>query len=484
MNIFDFENRLKNYTSNSKGDVDMDRLLKDLNIKPQAKTNSRFAYYFFAAILTVGLSYIGYSIFLQSPMESASNQEVLAPNPIVLSQDHITQANSNVVDVDNSISSSHPNIKEERNEAISSKDHNKVKKAPVQKVMDKVSTNLIEQNSNSTLNIEDAYITPIVPAKHEEIKEENKTEVSKLIADTKIIESYPNQQKAESLKKSIENLDLLPLAAFGLFDYDDKPNFKKLKKEDCPRFGERLWHLSIIPEIGYAFPMKRLRLNDTAFASTFNERVDNENTIEGINASLSLQFKNEVTGLYVKPGIAYTQINERLNFTETEIVLDSVEVQVMEPSQTGDSTLIFTVDSLFNREIITRSKVNYQLHEFDLPIAIGYTIQAKKFSFDVEAGLKISFLQRTTGQILSDLGNESGEEFADLESDPLGLFANSIGLGFFGGVLVKYPLSARSAIYLAPRYSFNTLSYSSNSNPINQRYNVFSINAGLIYHLY
>ena len=235
----------------------------------------------------------------------------------------------------------------------------------------------------------------------------------------------------------------------------------------------------IIPEVGYTFPMKTLTLNDEESRFVFTERAANESTIEGINASLFLQFKNQLTGLYVKPGVSYSRFTERINFVRRDLEIDTSSVTTIIRDTNGEIISEITEEVITENERVTSSRVHYQLHEFELPVALGYSLNFNQFAIDIEAGIKLNFLQKATGQILS-----SGAEFIDLGNNDVDLFKNSVGLGFFGGVLLKKRLNSRTEVYLAPRFSFNTLAYSSNSNPINQQYNVLGLHAGIIQAIY
>ena len=77
MNIFDFEKRLKNHTANSKGEVDMNRLLSDLNIKPQGRSYRKYLFFFISGISLIGLSYLAYNNIPNTELEISKNGAVL-----------------------------------------------------------------------------------------------------------------------------------------------------------------------------------------------------------------------------------------------------------------------------------------------------------------------------------------------------------------------------------------------------------------------
>ena len=64
------------------------------------------------------------------------------------------------------------------------------------------------------------------------------------------------------------------------------------------------------------------------------------------------------------------------------------------------------------------------------------------------------------------------------------LFKESVGLGFFAGASINTKLNANTELFIGPRFILNTLSTSSNQNPIDQRYSFVGLNEGIVYTLF
>ncbi len=506
MNIFDFEHRLKNHAANSRGKVDMNKLLSDLDIKPQTKSYRKHIYFFVTGIVLVGLGYLTHSYVFDentAVQKSAAvlqaktapsdiktlEKEILSKTPI--SEETITINNTpkatntsnsfqaiNNIETATTVNKFEPTKSNNKSQAYKTSE---VKNTKLNKANSSANSSLQEKTSNSKVIQDQNAIFKSEANQNIFSPTANSTKTEKKIqSDSKIMAAL-NSTRSETLqdtRPTISNnapVALLPSAAFAPL-----PSFKGYNKKgtSCPQFSDRLWHLYIIPEVGYTLPMKSLRLDDENFRFTFDERVANETTIEGINASLFLQFKNEITGLYVKPGVSYSRITERIDFVRRDLQIDTSSVTTITRDTDGEIISEITEQVINETERVTTSRVHYQLHEFELPVALGYSFNFDRFAIDIEAGIKLNFLQRATGQILY-----RGAEFNDLRNGE-NLFKNSVGLGFFGGVLFKRQLNRRTELYLAPRFSFNTLSYSSNSNPITQQYNIAGLHAGLIYAIY
>ena len=471
MDIFDFENRLKNHTDNSRGEVDMNRLLNDLNIKPQGRSYRKYIYFFVSGIALVGLSYLTYS-------NSQSSRHEISQSTVVLEE--AASLNNTETEVKNTIINENP-ISEVSPTILPNKKSNSTAASANSKRLNKNKTENIsttKKPAQKTLLLPKQVTKNILTPSEFAPKVENvSSNEQKIIADSNASNTEETNLASATLRNNIEAANLLPTSTISLLDNFDRGLSNK--KTICPQFSERLWHMYIIPEVGYTFPMKTLSLTDENFRFIFTERLAHESTIEGINASLFLQFKNQITGLYVKPGVSYSRFTERIDFVSRDIEIDTSSVTTIIRDTDGEIISEITEEVITENERVTRSRVHYQLHEFELPVALGYSLNLNQFSIDIEAGIKLNFLQKATGQILS-----SGAEFIDLGNNDVDLFKNSVGLGFFGGILLKKPLNSRTELYLAPRFSFNTLAYSSNSNPINQQYNVLGLHAGLIHAIY
>ncbi len=463
MNIFDFENRLKSHTSNSRGEVDIDRLLGDLNIKPQTRSNRRYIYFFITSLVLVGLGCLAISDSFSTKQDHTKNIAAFEVDPTSTQIDKEEKLTTILTQTSQSEKTTTLKKKSEVNKSDISKLNTS---SHTTKNAQTLNSNVKHVAPKKEVNRKDQKQTSLGTSAKDVKTEQSKLVVSKFIATSnKEILNTESKENTTSSNRSDKPVGLLPSPTVSIL-YSEERIINK-NSATCPRFGTRLWHLSIIPEIGYTFPMKTLSLDgDEANRFVFTERLAHESTIEGINASLYFQFKNHITGLYVKPGVSYARFTERIDFVRRDQVFDTTTVVI-----DGMTEIEIT-----QRDTALRFQPEYELHQFELPVALGYSLNFKQFSIDIEGGIRLNIFQRATGQILTNEG-----DFLDLDNENVDLFKSSVGLGFFGGVNFKKQLNSRTEFYVAPRFSFNTLSYSSNSNPINQRYSVVGLHAGLIY---
>jgi len=489
MNIFDFENRLRSHANSAKGEVDINRLLGDLNLIPTPKHTNRKLFFFLAAALLVSISSATY-YYLSSTTSVPFVQTIQNPNnlsaPVVLNEtpentnSTITNAAKNMVVPSEDFPIAAANNKDAiQVSKLNNKSSAKNKIAPLSKRKIKENKSTAKQaKKHHATNTLAAIIPESIKNNSNNALASNNNEVSTTsINEVKAIAGNKSVPSVIPNLISNENISLLPMLSTSFLE-NAKPSLAD-KIKDCPRFGNRGWHLSIIPEVGYSLPMKTLSLDEKADREVFENRLANEKTIEGIHASVSFQFKNHVTGLYVKPGVAYTRITERMDLTRTEIQIDTmIGITNITTNPAGDTTTIINGEIYTETEIQSKSRTHYELHHFDLPIAIGYSFEVNRFTLDIEGGIKFNFLQKTSGRIPT-----ADREFTNLDTKQQ-LFKNSFGLGFFGGILLKRQISSHTELYIAPRFTFNTLSVSSNINPINQKYNILGLHVGCVYAIY
>ena len=496
MNIFDFENRLKSHTANAKGEVDMDRLLSDLNLTPAPKRSNRKLFLLFAAALLVSFSAVSYYMFNTSSSVPIVHT-IQSDNTDATAEQSSNIINEKTIQEIGTATSKTSRIDNKVNQAQSTKSNNSTSKVISQLNPEIQSTQIEAKDLTPETEEYPTYNSVIIgednsqkrapsPLPARDISILNTNIISAPLQNREslnIIDREAQEEELSSLKiasndkRSNQNIAFLPPLTNQLLKNENSKFANKGK--DCPRFGNRAWHLSIIPEVGYALPMKSLVLNDSDFQDIYDERVQNETSIEGIHASLAFQFKSHVTGLYIKPGVSYARFTERLDFSRTATKIDTtIGIISTTISQTGDTLTEIRGEIYEEIEITSKERVHYELHHFDLPIAIGYSFVVDKFTIDLEGGIKFNFLQKTSGNIL-----HAEKEYLALDKNQQ-QFKNSFGLGFFGGLLLKRQISSHTEFYIAPRFTFNTLAVSSNKNPINQKYNVLGLHVGCIYAIY
>lgn len=442
MNIFDFENRVRSAANNVQHDLDMERLLSDLNLQSKP---SRFRillpYFGFAGLMLISaMAYFSFSSETTINTSTLERTEIVEKSNPKENSIAIKTTKQNTLDKEvktvvqsNLVQQSIPTaIKKESKKPVRT---TSIAPPAEPRINNSRSINLIPQKN--TIIIKEETID-----QKDNLINTNQQSQEAIIAAINTTNSLDNSTDIEP-NISTTVLDKLPLLSTYMMEELPKNLHKKVA--ECPKFTDGNWNFAVVPEVGALFPIKSLNVKDSRFNEIFEDRKRNESSQLSFSSGISVQFRNKITGLYIRPGFNYTRIEETFTNEDTKFVTNEVQ---------------------------------YQVHQYNIPIAIGTSLDQGKFSIKVEGGLIFNFLQETNGQLFN-----GDEDFIMLDTDQ-SLFKESVGLGFFAGTTINTKLNSNTELFVGPRFIFNTLSTSSNQNPIDQRYSFVGLNAGIVYTLF
>jgi hypothetical protein len=454
MNIFDFENRVRSASNKQHHHLDIDSLLHDLNLVEAPKRKIGYLPYLgvLALAITGALVYFNYSVKYDNTAllthEISSSTEVNVTTPVLKSDKILagTKSDKKRLDAEDKKISANQESKSDLGKLTKTQNIANARIENKKFIPNEIQISKTTNNSNIIGNTE--TIQTVNSGNDQSIQQTNLSTLAsdKVIANTNVQEQKSNVFGPDALDS--EALFALPQNSTLLAVENPKSiGFRTLNKKvsDCPKFSEGNWNLAIVPEAGILIPIKSLNLQDNAYQEIFNDRDRNESSQLSYHTGIGIQFRNKITGLYIRPGFNYSIVNETFTNEDTRFVTNEVQ---------------------------------YQLHQFNIPIAIGTSFEQDKFSLDLEGGINFNFLQKTNGRLFN-----GGDDFILLDENQ-SFFKESIGLGFFAGAAIKTQVNNRSEIFLGTRFYFNTLSTSSNLNPIDQRYSFIGIHAGAIYTLF
>ena len=496
MDYLDFEKNIKSTLSSSRKELNMDQLLKDLDIQPKQKTRRGFAY--FGGLALIGFLFIsGIGLYLYS---SNNNSTALA------SEDMLTEQNNNYNVSSTTMSSIGVN-------QSTIQDSKQVQSAS-QIVQETETNNQAKISKKTDLNTRSTKTNNQAAPLNNKLKNQDTTERSSTIFKTKETTTQYDQEviasssiekttlsfpKTEQYKinnsarlnsnvglnlnsKSITDTDAraevllvadLPLIKEFSVENKDEEMVALPKVKGCPTFKDRNWSFSFLPEIGYGWPIKNLEQNLPGYEDLFDARTFNEITLESFQIGGYLEMKHH-SGLYFKTGVAYATITEQMTLKQKLTTIDTVR-EVIEVIETPDSTIIIKGDVIYETEINRNNKVHYTLQSYDIPVGIGYSHLMRDFTLDFEAGVRFNVMTRAKGRIFST--ENQFEELGNNERH----FKRQVGLGVFAGLYIKKQLSEFGEVYLSPRFVFNTGPVSTDINPIKQKYHSFGMHLGYVY---
>lgn len=243
----------------------------------------------------------------------------------------------------------------------------------------------------------------------------------------------------------------------------------------CPSFKEgSRFNFDIIPEIGYMVPDKSLSDENPENSLVTSLRKDKEKSLEGLQAALYGRVTMDDNPFYLKAGLSYTRLSERMpleyDYIESDTTIGIISIS---SNPAGDTTTIVMGEIITETQFTGNTTRHYYLHQWDLPIAIGYERPMGGFMLGVEGGLNVNLRTSVTGYTLA-----SQDLFRPAErgSD----ISRRVGLGFFGGVSVGKYFSGIGDVYLAARARYIP-DVSADAAQTDQSYMVYGLHAGYVY---
>jgi hypothetical protein len=244
----------------------------------------------------------------------------------------------------------------------------------------------------------------------------------------------------------------------------------------CPSFSNRnKLYFEIIPELGIFYPFKKLGFTGSELENKFSLRDKNEFSLEGLQVGLYGRIRKEKSPFYLSAGLTYSTLTEKMslkyNYTKTDTVQGIISITV---SQSGDTITTIYGDIVREHKISGNKIAHYSFQLIDLPIAFGYEKTMDQWVFGIEAGISLNLSLKSKGNILAS--DTSFINIENVQND----FNRSLGLSYFGGLLVGREFNDFGRLYLATRFRYIPETFSSSQNRINQNYHFAGLNLGYI----
>jgi len=245
----------------------------------------------------------------------------------------------------------------------------------------------------------------------------------------------------------------------------------------CPTFSNKSkLLLEIIPEAGAFIPLKKLVNSNLESNKVFELRNNTEKSLEGINAGLYLKLSKEKAPFYIKAGISWSRLTEKMplsySYSRKDTTQGIISVTV---SQTGDTITYIYGDIIQDRKISGNKTRHYSISMLDIPISAGVEKRYGRWSAGVEGGLVFNVSMKSSGSILA-----SDTSFVNLDISS-NHFKSSLGLSYFGGIHIGRDFHKAGRLFLAARARYIPESFSSDQNRIRQTYHFIGLNLGYVY---
>jgi len=481
MKYLDFEKHIKKELGESKESVQMDSLLASLNLGQEPKRIG-FAYWKILPFLVLTLSVFAWKFMdgYESKNEAFHSEKVTS---IEKNDEKVNQSNAilgqesdvNVIENDAVVEAENDEAESTKTQTLKSlnkisspndlptKNQSSINKTtpanitlPINNIEN--SNQLPTNDAAEAINLSTSYIQPLASSES---------------ANPNVGSTSPTPSAMAS--RSILNISNLEnsLDAIQTENVDGKL-FSRMKI-NCPSFDNLGWHMALIPEVGVFMPRKTIINNSLDESSSFNERLNSESTLEGIELGLYGMLVRDNVPFYLKAGVSYSRITERMDlkyeYTQLDTVIDIVSSTV---SANGDTITHIYGDVVKETVFKGSNRQHYYVHLFDVPISLGYTTYIGGLDVGIEGGVKVNFMTRATGNLLT-----SEKDYTNLSLNKM--FKNRIGLSYFGGLMIGRNFGRYGDFYLAPRFTYYPNEFNNQNNSIDQKYFTIGLNMGMVY---
>ena len=248
---------------------------------------------------------------------------------------------------------------------------------------------------------------------------------------------------------------------------------------ECPSFGmtrESGLYFDLL--YSHDMPMRSFELKTQELNDYIDARNNTESTLYSFSASLRISYISS-SGLGVKTGLNYSQINEKFVYLDpdaslirTIITIDTLIVGGV-PTVVSDTSTIRIPGSL---DITTFNRYRF----FDIPILATYEAPLNdKFYYAVNAGALINLAFSQKGRFLDP--SEMPVWFTRGRPDRFDAFTSSAGLSLFGSLGLHYHLNDHLDIILEPNFRFYLGSLTTETYPLEQKWFTFGLSHGIRY---
>ncbi|KXK37702.1 MAG: hypothetical protein J5I52_06435 [Saprospiraceae bacterium] len=447
MNYKDFEKYIADQLGNQSTPLDVDQLIRDIH--GEDRKNRKAGFWWVASFIALALiSSMGW-LFLNAKTPGTLDDHT-SKSAITITDNHKNTASQNAATILSSVHSSesvinHENATHLPTASISTPSQKKVRS--YLNTSHTTTVEVLEKSEGPTPSAVSHPATDYVPAQT----------ISETTHNLEALSSLPlsSIQSQQAAKLLLGPGDIV-----------------------CPDFSLHSgWALEIVPEIGAFYPDKRLEYRAPGEQSNvFLLRNQKEKSLEGLNAGLYFHLKKKKWPVYLKAGISWSKLTEKMPLDYSYEVTDTTRgIISITYSQTGDTITTIYGDIYTQKKVSGKKVRHYQMTLWDLPIGLGFEKNMGNWFIAGEAGVNINLSMSASGSILA-----SDTSFTEINASDI-TFRKNLGLSWFGGLNFGRYLGPADRIYLSARVRYIPGSFSRADHPIQQFYMFEGLHLGYIH---
>jgi hypothetical protein len=285
--------------------------------------------------------------------------------------------------------------------------------------------------------------------------------------ETKHLENEKSRVAGPHQRIRMGKVDQLPGKLFKLSDQTDIKLFANHAPR-CADFASPFFHLDVELITGPAYARQMLVAKTNESTSHLQQRYDSE--MAGISTASSLRFAaTSNTGLGLRSGFSYTQINEQF----THQVGSKIDVSII----FGPNGQVVGRDTVYT-EAYEEQSTN-RLKFIEIPLLLGYERKVGKLRIGVNAGAYLNLFFDAKGTVFSPATSEPiafGQE-GDLNRLPI--FERRATAAWYGGLSLAYNLHSRYSLLAEPFFKSYPRALSSTGYDLSQNYWMTGLQVGL-----
>ncbi|MFK5857458.1 MAG: hypothetical protein QM503_15115 [Bacteroidota bacterium] len=362
----------------------------------------------------------------------------------------------------------------------------------------KITTNIIDNNKPEIFEITNS-ITKIEKSHKEiftsSIEQDNAVEYNSSTTNsnitTLVLEQIPANPKEQPIEKSNNNYNIKkPVVDYNLMLTEINNRWENIfisSKPDSVIFGynkranvlsTRQKKHSLYANIyaGPAFSLSEISGYNSEYLAVRNSNESNK-----YGWSLGIDLKLHLKNWVITSGLNYSVYNQSRSYShnyqeyseeDSYYQYDTTWVWFFDPPNYGVPIMV-DVDSswidVYNTVTVDNSGIN-QLKYFEIPLLVGYQVNANLFSIEINTGISAGFLLYSNVKV---------PHFTNTDEIVSASEMNNIMFNFMANASVYYHISSSTSIFISPYYKKNLQSIFSNDYPINQQFSTYGLNLGI-----
>lgn len=214
--------------------------------------------------------------------------------------------------------------------------------------------------------------------------------------------------------------------------------------------------------------------SDSFHLDLLDLRNKTERELEAIQAGLRLTVRHS-SGLGLTSGVNYTQINERFRYNTSVTTLDSIYGIQYYVITINNDTVPYYGDVPVERKTTYKKEFYNKYRMVEIPVLADYRYEGRDFSVGLQAGVFANLSLTTSGRFLA--AEDAFEDLSDTD-----IFKSNVGLSYYFGLSAGYLINENIELTISPFMRHFPKSFTESSYGLMQRYNLYGVNVGAVYH--